>query len=346
MSFLPPPRREAYQVAALFALELACLLVLAEAVLAFFDVDTRLLGRLLYYQGADTAVHMLSEDPALHYELKPGASAVYENNRIVAINSLGFRDPPRSREKPPGTMRIICLGSSNLYGALVQNDQTYPAMLEKLLNSRLAGKYEVWNGGVSAYVIPQNLAAAAKAVREYSPDLLIFQLQNCGRRSFLYGQPFSRFFSLDPGLYAENLRFYGERAPAPLRRLRLFRAALYLANLRSARRDYPGYMDTICRRTRDAHYREFMEFYAGNREKVRFAFLSGPEGAKIDPAFADFSATDIPVLDLQKKLPRGHGPEYLAIHPPARVYRWYAEALFSCLEEAGLLPRAAGRKNS
>lgn len=185
MFTLPSSRREVFSVAALFALELACLLALGEAVTAFFDLDTRLLGKLLYYQNADNEVHRLSEDPALHYELKPGASAVYKNNRVVTINSLGFRDPPRSRIKPPGTTRIICLGSSNTYGALVQNGQTYPAALEKLLNSRLAGKYEVWNGGVSAYVIPQDLAAAAKAVREYSPDLLIFHLQNCGRRPFL-----------------------------------------------------------------------------------------------------------------------------------------------------------------
>jgi len=335
--------RKRLLLAALLILEIGGLLILAEGITALLDLDTRLLGKLLYYQNADRDVHIVSEVPGLHYELKPGASAVYKNGRVVKINSLGFRDPPHSRVKPPGTTRIICLGSSNTYGALVQNEQTYPAMLEKLLNSRLKGKYEVWNGGVSAYVLPQNLAAAEKAVREYSPDLLIFQLQNCGRKPFLYSQPFAQFFARDPGLYAENLRFSPERLPGFLRRFRLSKAALYLVNAGSAWRDPARYSEDICLRTRDGHAREFAKFRDNNRGKVRLAFLLDPSGGANDPSHADLSGLGIPTIDLHQRLPPGCGPEYRDIHPPAHVYQWYAGEILSGLAAAGLLPGAEKR---
>ena len=230
-----------WRLAILLVLECAVLLALAEGYLAWSGLDMRILGGLIYFQGADVEAHRPSANTVLHYELNPGTSAVFAGTRTVTVNSLGFRDPPRAAAKPAGVKRIICLGSSNTYGALVSDGQTYPAQLERLLNGRGRGRYEVWNTGTCTYMIPQNLELAARALREYSPDLLLFQLNNSGRRAFLLGKPFKQYFDRDPGLYLENLRYAWPRQLNFLRRWRLFRAVVFYINRASLNKKDPAY---------------------------------------------------------------------------------------------------------
>lgn len=305
------------------------------------NLDMRLLGKLLYYQSADLAVHRPSENAALHYELNPGASAVFSGNRKVTINSLGFRDPPGGAAKPAGVIRIICLGASNTYGALVNDEETYPVQLERLLNGRARGKYEVWNAGVSAYTLPQNVAAAKEILRKYSPDLLIFQLSNsnCGRRPFLAGQPFEKYFELDPGLYRENLRFCWPRQLNFLRHWRLFRGIFFTINQLNLPADRSpfnlsarGYDLNKCSALQVNNNRVFKEFYEENRRKVRMAFLLYP-GETLDD---DLASLGIPAVLLAEGLPRAHDREFYEIHPPAHVYRWYALELLRVLSGKGL----------
>ncbi|MEO6027894.1 MAG: hypothetical protein ABIR79_13605, partial [Candidatus Binatia bacterium] len=49
-------------------------LALAEMLARSLAIDQRLLTASLFFQGADVAVHRISADPALHYELAPGTS--------------------------------------------------------------------------------------------------------------------------------------------------------------------------------------------------------------------------------------------------------------------------------
>ncbi len=328
-------------LAALFVFECVFLLVLAEALIAWTGLDMRLLEKLLYYQCADVELHRASGNAALHYELKPGASAVFAGNRKVAVNSLGFRDPPRAEAKPAGVKRIVCLGSSNTYGALVDNGQTYPARLERLLNGPGPGRYEVWNAGVSAYTLPQNVAAAREVLAKYSPDLLLFQFNNCGRRPFLAGQPVRTYFDRDPELYFENLRFCWPRGLAFLRHWRLFRALVFAVNRLSLPAEYSflnmtgdGYDWRKCSALRAGDNRLFREFYEENRGKVRMAVVTAPGGA----ADAEIAALGLPVIELSKRLPPGHAAEFDKIHPPAYVYGWYAREILKSLTQYGLLP--------
>ena len=331
---------KAFRLPALLVLECLLLLALAEGFITWTSLDMRILAPLLYYQNADLEVHRPSEDPRLHYELKPGAAMVFKDrgSRKVTINSLGFRDRPRSPVKPAGVTRIFCLGSSNTYGAMVNDHQTYPARLESLLNSRSPGKYEVWNAGVCAYVIPQNLAAAGKIIREYSPDLLIFQTRNRGRRPFLYGQPFKRYFDLDPGLYRENLRFCWPRSLDFLRHWRLLRAMVFSVNRLAMspdadtagwKRDYENMV---------SEERQFGEFCREYGDSIPIIILRPPgDGGGHNESF---TPQDIPTLRLSEKLPDDHAPEFDEIHPPAHVYQWYAGEIQKALWRAGLLPAA------
>jgi hypothetical protein len=327
-------------LSALLLLECTVLLLLAEGLAAFFDLDNRLLGKFLYYQGSDLEVHQLSDDVRLHYELKPGSSGTYAGGRTVSVNALGFRDPPRTAAKPRDTTRIICIGTSNTYGANVPQAQTYPAVLERLLNGKGPGKYEVWNGGVNAYTLAQNVAAAERALRDYAPDMLIFQAANEGRRAFLFDQPFERFFREEPALYQENLRFSWDWAPGALRATRLFRTLLFMANLASAAADREGFQRDNMDKLHEGQRRVFLDFYEKNKGRVKIILLIYPgAGPSI---YKDLVPQGVPTLLLADKLAQGLGQEYREVHPPPHVYRWYAEKLLSYFVEQGLFKAKYG----
>ena len=68
----------------------------------------------------------------------------------LRINSLGFRGAEVLLPKPPGTVRVACLGASTTAQG-PQDDETYPARLEAKLRQRYPGvPIEVLNLGVSA----------------------------------------------------------------------------------------------------------------------------------------------------------------------------------------------------
>jgi hypothetical protein len=328
----PAPRPRV--LAAVWLLEGVFLLAAAEVLVAATGLDLKLLAPLLYYQGADLPVHEVSGDVALHYALRPGAKASFDGGRTVAINSLGFRDAERRSEKAPGKFRIVCLGASNTYGAAVSDGETYPAQLEKELNRGRPGRFEVWNEGVSAYVLSQNAVDARKAVERDSPDLLIFQVSNCGRRPFLLHAPYARFFREDPDLYAENLVF-PEKSPwwhaALMRRSGFYRALLIAWNRRSMKPT-----DNACvARNDDFNFDAFRDFYAATKGRVPSVLLFHP-GQGVDPRLA---ALGLPAIDLTRELPAGSGAEFMKIHPPAPVYAWYAKAIAAELRRDGLVPR-------
>ncbi len=169
---------------------------LLEIFLRFTNLEDNLLTKSLYYQMADTESHQVSEDVNKLYELKPNSKEVYFSeihpketkykDRIVTINSLGFRGEEKNRDKPENVFRIFVLGGSNTYGISVSDNDTYPAIMQKILDEKYPGKFEVWNAGVCAYVLSQKIAYAESIIKEFDPDLLIIQIHNSGRRAFLW----------------------------------------------------------------------------------------------------------------------------------------------------------------
>jgi hypothetical protein len=328
-------------VAVRFAAALLLLAAALELAVAGGDLDMKLLRPLLYYQGADVDVHRTSADAVLHYELRPGARARFGPDRAVSINALGFRGVERTREKPKGVFRIVCIGGSNTYG-VVDDAETYPAQLEKRLNAARPGRYryEVWNAGVSAYVLSQNAEQAELLLKNDAPDLLLFQVSNCGRRPFLAGAPFDRYFQDDPRLYGENLRFPPFRFNlvhlALMRRWRAYRALIVAVN-RLPRYAWPA---DHCADEEDGFNREaFRAFYRRRRGDVPMALLYYPGFGRGD----GFDSLGMKTIVLADALPPGHGAEYELIHPPAPVYAWYARAIEKALDADGLLPRAERR---
>jgi len=90
-------------------------------------------------------------------------------------NSHGFRGPEITREKPPGTFRVACLGGSSTYGhGPTSNETTWPYQLQELLTLQLGGRpVEVLNAGTSGYSSFESLVNLAFRVVEYDPDVVL-----------------------------------------------------------------------------------------------------------------------------------------------------------------------------
>lgn len=107
-----------------------------------------------------------SVDPFLFWKLNPLPGEV---------NSSGFRSkkefPVNKRE---GEKRIICLGDSITYGTWVKTEETYPYILEQMLNAGFASEeFEVINAGVMGYSSLQGLRQLKRDLIKHKPDLVI-----------------------------------------------------------------------------------------------------------------------------------------------------------------------------
>lgn len=89
-------------------------------------------------------------------------------------NSQGFFDREFSPRKAEGVFRIVCMGDSITFGFPAPIDETYPNVLERLLERAFVGKkIEVINAGVPGYSSFQGLVLLQKKILAYQPDLLI-----------------------------------------------------------------------------------------------------------------------------------------------------------------------------
>lgn len=92
------------------------------------------------------------------------------------INSLGFRGKEIPIEKPQGVFRIVAMGGSTTFGYCIENEEdTYPAILERLLNNVYKGnpKIEVINAGVSGYMSAESLINFQMRILDLKPDGII-----------------------------------------------------------------------------------------------------------------------------------------------------------------------------
>jgi len=90
----------------------------------------------------------------------------------VKINSKGFRTREFTADKPKDLFRILCVGGSTTVIGRT-NEETYPALMEKILLGRFPDKnIEVLNLGISKYGTRNVLNLCAGALR-YQPNLVI-----------------------------------------------------------------------------------------------------------------------------------------------------------------------------
>ena len=111
----------------------------------------------------------------------PGAegATVHQDYRMtVSINSKGLRDREIDYPKANNTYRIGIFGDSFTFGEGVQNNETYPKLLENLLNAderlnAFGKKMEVLNFGIGKTGTSHQYAFYRKEGKKYHLDLVI-----------------------------------------------------------------------------------------------------------------------------------------------------------------------------
>jgi len=112
-------------------------------------------------------------DPVLGWANQPGFAS-----GALVIDSLGFRGPELSVEKPPGVIRVVCLGDSSTFGVRQDGPESisFDSYVE-ILRTRLAASgrrdVEVVNAGVLGYTSSNGLRQLATRIRELSPDVVV-----------------------------------------------------------------------------------------------------------------------------------------------------------------------------
>jgi hypothetical protein len=107
-------------------------------------------------------------------EFQPRPHVLYTRRRgRPGINSMGFADREYPRDRAPGVVRIACLGSAATEGDLVRREAAYPRQLEKALQERTGGRFEVMNFGVAGWTTAETLVNYVLVVQDYAPDVVI-----------------------------------------------------------------------------------------------------------------------------------------------------------------------------
>jgi lysophospholipase L1-like esterase len=113
-------------------------------------------------------------DADLIYRLRAENAVTWSSAEFTETshtNALGLRGREIAA-KGPGTLRIVAIGDSFTYGHGVQDDETYPAVLETLLRAR-GHDAEVVNAGVPGYSTDQAYTWAVRDGLGLTPDLVL-----------------------------------------------------------------------------------------------------------------------------------------------------------------------------
>jgi len=117
------------------------------------------------------------EDPMLLFENVPHGRQVLRYRSysgaartiVMQTNGQRFRGPDVDLDKPPGILRVVCLGDSHTFGAGVSEGDTWPARLGELSGPGV----EVMNCGVNGYDTLQEVLWYERRVALFDPDVVI-----------------------------------------------------------------------------------------------------------------------------------------------------------------------------
>lgn len=107
----------------------------------------------------------------------PGATRLWteEGHGLIEINDLGYRDLPRTVEKPANTIRVGVFGDSQTEAVQVHVDQTFSYLLQEQL-VKSGHSIEVLNFGTNGYSPTQELLLLSKEVDRYELDVVLVGL--------------------------------------------------------------------------------------------------------------------------------------------------------------------------
>ena len=120
-----------------------------------------------------TKTSVFIRDNELGWRFRPGAEDSWGDVKIK-INSKGLRGPELDYFKPLNTFRIHYLGDSVTVGYGIRRyEQTFPFLIEMILEGKLGKEIETINAGVDGYSQWQEYIYLAREGIKYNPDLVI-----------------------------------------------------------------------------------------------------------------------------------------------------------------------------
>lgn len=126
----------------------------------------------------------------------PNSGTIREGSAVYTVNEEGIRtNGEESLKLTKGTRPILAVGDSFTFGEEVNDNETWPAHLERLIGE------PVINGGVFNYGLDQIVLRAEELAKKYNPRLLILSfipddVARCELSLREYAKP---FFSLSAG---------------------------------------------------------------------------------------------------------------------------------------------------
>lgn len=118
----------------------------------------------LYRLHAEESSNVYSE--TYGWKLRAGFRGL-DFGRMATVNAHGYRGQEHEYQKPRDARRVVVLGDSIAYGAGVDDDQTFSALLEK------RPPFEVLNLAVGGYGTDQELIRLEREGLRYQPDVVI-----------------------------------------------------------------------------------------------------------------------------------------------------------------------------
>jgi lysophospholipase L1-like esterase len=128
-----------------------------------FNLALAAISTVVVLGGAELAARRLGHYPPLYltmsrqtclrrswllgYQLIPSCTGTAGGTSFTT-NGLGLRGP---EVRDDGSIRILALGDSCTWGYRVREEESYPEILQRLLDRRAPGRYQLINAGVPRY---------------------------------------------------------------------------------------------------------------------------------------------------------------------------------------------------
>jgi hypothetical protein len=138
------------------------------AVLFLIELGVRIATHSLFLLGVDSDRYV-TVDPMIGRIPKQGVAIHHPAGFEVSIGEHGTRNnrnPPLRREWPA----ILAVGDSFTFGDQVNDSDSWPAVLERLLGRRVV------NAGVPGFGLDQAVLRAEQLTQVYSPDTIVVSL--------------------------------------------------------------------------------------------------------------------------------------------------------------------------
>ncbi len=281
-------------------------------------------------------------DPDLRKQ--PFAHREVDGSFLVSTDHQGLRAPLHQLEKPNGVTRLLFLGCSTTFGWGVDDQESYPAVLESIISERGHEDVQVINGGQPGYTSFQGLWFYKNIARRYRPDLVFFTYVVQDARKAAYTDRSQALLSRDARFLKDHL-FY---------RARTYLATRFLIDsyrVRAKERS-EGDQGSVCRVPQAEYVSNIREMVELTRQDgarlVLFGFPLEREGyTRQHRRLLRIAAEEIglPFLDLQPDMEALSRQETLYFpkdrgHANARGNAVIAQKLYQFLEKARLLKGA------